>query len=76
MRRPRRWRSRGREDMKAKKKDEITASRPNCLYNSAGCQFPDDCKRCGFDKAEAERRSQIPLTKGPDGLWRKEVKHG
>lgn len=76
MRRPRRWRNRGRESMEDKKKDGITAVKPNCLYNSAGCKFPESCERCGFDKAEAERRSRITLTKGPDGLWRKEVKHG
>lgn len=62
--------------METKKETENTAAKPNCLYNSAGCQFPEDCKGCGFDKAEAERRSRIPLTKGPDGLWRKVIKHG
>lgn len=41
----------------------------NCLKN--GYYWPSNCSRCGFNKAENERRKLLPLVKGPDGLRRK-----
>ena len=41
----------------------------NCLKN--GCFWPSNCSRCGFDKAENERRKKLPLVLGRDGLRRK-----
>ena len=33
-----------------------------------------DCDTCGFNAAEAERRKQIPLVLGEDGLLRKYIR--
>lgn len=41
----------------------------NCLKN--GCYWPSNCSRCGFNKAEAERRKKLPLVLWSDGLRRK-----
>lgn len=41
----------------------------NCIKN--GCRYAVDCERCGFDRAENERRKKIPLTLCKDGLMRK-----
>jgi len=46
---------------------------PNCLYHPHGCGNPN-CARCGFDRAEAERRRKLPLVRGRDGLRRKIIK--
>lgn len=46
---------------------------PNCTYHINGCASPGGCESCGFDKREAERRKQIPLTIGSGGLARKIV---
>lgn len=46
---------------------------PRCTYHINGCRVPGGCENCGFDKREAERRKQLPLTIGPDGLARKIV---
>ena len=46
---------------------------PNCTYHINGCASPGGCESCGFDKREAERRKQIPLDIGSDGLARKIV---
>lgn len=46
---------------------------PNCTYHINGCASPGGCESCGFDKREIERRKQIPLTIGSDGLARKIV---
>lgn len=35
--------------------------------NPARCA-PEDCPRCGWNPAEAERRRAMPLTLHPDGL--------
>lgn len=35
--------------------------------NPAHCT-PEDCPRCGWNPAEAERRRAMPLTLHPDGL--------
>lgn len=46
---------------------------PRCTYHIHGCRVPGGCEGCGFDKREAERRKQLPLTIGTDGLARKIV---
>jgi hypothetical protein len=51
----------------------VTDKHLNCTYGENGCRWPGGCATCGFDAAEAARRRAIPLTLGPDGLWRKYV---
>ena len=46
---------------------------PNCLYTASGCPVPWNCKNCGFDRDEAERRRAIPLTPNCYGLLRKNI---
>lgn len=41
----------------------------NCLLG--GCDTIGKCSRCGFDRAENERRKSLPLVIGSDGLRRK-----
>lgn len=46
-----------------------------CLIN--GCDDPgryrENCNKCGWNRIEDRRRKYIPLEKGPDGLYRKNV---
>ena len=46
---------------------------PNCLYTASGCPVPWNCKNCGFDRDEAERRKTVPLTPNRYGLLRKNI---
>ena len=46
---------------------------PHCTLAAHGCRVPGGCDTCGFEKSEVERRKQLPLTIGTDGLARKIV---
>ena len=38
-------------------------------------EHPDKgCEGCGFRQEEADRRKKLTLEKGPDGLWRKDLR--
>ena len=42
------------------------------------CQYaklaPDFCERCGWNPEEKARRKALPLVKGADGLYHKDVR--
>ena len=46
-----------------------------CLLR--GCDDPGryacNCNKCGWNRIEDRRRKYLPLEKGKDGLWRKNV---
>lgn len=48
--------------------DKKESSVNNCT--AGGCKGPHECKGCGFDRKEAERRKRLPLYLCTDGLAR------
>lgn len=52
----------------AQKYDDIQ----KCTMGGCGTLwYPGACKKCGFNKDEAERRRKLPMEVCPDGLRRK-----
>lgn len=45
----------------------------NCLMGGCHKPKPGECKTCGWDKTEAQRRKALKMKPGPDGLRRKVV---
>ena len=54
---------------------KVSIEYPNCLRGGCadGHVSKSNCQYCGFDVDEDERRKALPLVKGEDGLYRKNV---
>lgn len=44
-----------------------------CIYGGCSSGGGPWCNRCGFNRYEDERRRNLPLVKGEDGISRKYV---
>lgn len=56
---------------------EETMFRPACSLPKAGnactCRSAEACARCGWNPEEMERRKPLPLRRGEDGHYFKDV---
>ena len=48
----------------------------HCQMNGCAEMRPGQCRGCGFQREEAERRAALPWKQNEKGLWRKDIGKG